>query len=100
MQSAMGVGGADKVPNYLAWSIVMTVLGFFCCLIAAAPGVVAIVFASQVNSKLTAGDRAGALSASKSAKLWATIASITVGVVFVLSIVWYIVAIAISVGSN
>lgn len=59
------------VPNYLAWAIVSTILAFcLCCVVGAIPGVVAIVFATQVNSKLAAGDRDGAAKASKNAKLW------------------------------
>ena len=59
------------VPNYLAWAIVSTILAFcLCCVVGAIPGVVAIVFAAQVNSKLAAGDRDGAAKASKNAKLW------------------------------
>jgi hypothetical protein len=52
------------VPNYLVFSILATVL---CCLPA---GIVAIVYAAQVNGKLQAGDIAGAQAASKNAKLW------------------------------
>lgn len=64
--TAQPVGGAP-VPNYLWQSIVVTLC---CCL----PfGVVAIIFAAQVNSKLAAGDYAGAVQASKNAKLWALI---------------------------
>src|SRR5258708_34309040 len=52
-----------NVPNYLVQSILVTL---FCCL----PfGVVGIVFATQVNSKLAQGDFAGALNASKQAKM-------------------------------
>ena len=52
------------VPNYLAQSILCTLC---CCL----PfGIVAIIYASQVNTKAAAGDYAGAQAASKSAKLW------------------------------
>ena len=55
---------SQNVPNYLPQAILSTI---FCCL----PfGIVAIVYAAQVNSKLAAGDYEGALSASKSAKLW------------------------------
>src|ERR1051325_4249169 len=36
-------------------------------------GIVAIVYASQVNTKLAAGDTAGALLASKQAKMWSVI---------------------------
>lgn len=65
------VAAASRYPNYLAWSIVVTVLGAcFCCLVGAAPGVVAIVFGSQVGSKLAAGDEDGARRASEQAKLW------------------------------
>lgn len=57
-----------NVPNYLVQSILVTVL---CCV----PfGIVAIVFAAQVNSKLAAGDYAGAMDASKKAKMWSWIA--------------------------
>ena len=52
------------VPNYLVQSILVTI---FCCLIG---GIVAIVHAAQVNGLLRAGDYAGALRASNSAKGW------------------------------
>lgn len=59
------------VPNYLVWAILITVASLcLCCIVGTIPGIVAIVFASQVNSKLSAGDRAGAEQASKNAKLW------------------------------
>ena len=53
-----------NVPNYLVQSILTTLL---CCL----PfGIVAIIFAAQVNGKLAGGDYAGAVQASKQAKMW------------------------------
>src|ERR1700685_191431 len=52
------------VQNYLVFAILATVL---CCLPA---GIVAIVYAAQVNGKLQAGDIAGAQAASKNAKMW------------------------------
>jgi hypothetical protein len=53
------------IPNYLVQAILVTVL---CCL----PfGIVSIIYAAQVNSKLAVGDVAGALASSRSAKLWA-----------------------------
>jgi len=55
------------VQNYLVFAILATV---FCCLPA---GIPAIVYAAQVNSKLQAGDLAGAQLASKNAKLWCLI---------------------------
>jgi hypothetical protein len=51
--------------------------------------VVAIVFASQVNSKLAAGDRAGAAQASKNAKLWCWITTGLVILGLLLNILTY-----------
>lgn len=56
------------VNNYLVPSIVVTL----CCCVPL--GIVAIVFAAQVNSKLATGDIAGAQEAAKNAKLWTWIA--------------------------
>ena len=53
--------------NWLVESILVTI---FCCL----PfGIAGIVFATQVNSKYTAGDYAGALKASQDAGRWTKI---------------------------
>ena len=57
-----------QVNNYL----VQAVLTSFCCCMPV--GVVAIIYAAQVNSKLHAGDTAGAQAASKNAKMWCWIA--------------------------
>ena len=59
----------DKsVPNYLVQAILCTLC---CCL----PfGIVAIVYAAQVNGKVAAGDMAGALATSKNAKTWCWVA--------------------------
>jgi hypothetical protein len=57
-----------NVPNYLVFAILVTVL---CCLPA---GIPAIIYAAQVNSKLQAGDVAGAQQSSKNAKMWCWIA--------------------------
>jgi uncharacterized membrane protein YvbJ len=53
-----------EVPSHLALAIVTTVL---CCL---PLGIVSIVYAAQVNSKLQAGDYNGALNCSKKASLF------------------------------
>jgi hypothetical protein len=56
-----------NVPNYLVQAILVTI---FCCM----PfGIVAIVYAAQVNGKVQAGDTAGAVDASSKAKMWAWI---------------------------
>ncbi len=66
--SAAAAAAGPTIPNYLIQSILVT---FCCCL----PfGIVAIIFAAQVNSKLAAGDRAGALDSSRKAKMWTWIA--------------------------
>lgn len=61
--SSAGAGGAPP-PNYLVQSILLTIC---CCL---PLGIVAIVFATQVNSKWAAGDYAGAAEASRKAKMF------------------------------
>jgi hypothetical protein len=69
-------GSNGPIPTYLAWSIVVTVLSFLVCCVSCysfpgiVTGIVAIVYASKVNSLLAAGDLAGAARASNSAKIW------------------------------
>lgn len=59
---------SKAVSNYLVQAILCTI---FCCL----PfGIVAIVYAAQVNGKVDAGDMAGAQAASKNAKTWCWVA--------------------------
>jgi interferon-induced transmembrane protein len=60
-------GGTATVPNYL----VPAIISIFCCWPLAIP---AIIFATQVNSKVQAGDIAGAQDASKKAKMFSFIA--------------------------
>jgi hypothetical protein len=59
---------AGKPPNYLIQSILVT---FCCCL---PLGIVAIVYAAQVDSKWNAGDHQGSILASKNANKWSWIA--------------------------
>lgn len=61
-------GAPPNVPNYLIPSILVT----FCCCLPA--GIVGVVYAAQVNSKLAAGDIPGAQAASKNAKIWTWVA--------------------------
>ena len=82
-QPAYGGGGAQGAPppNYLVWAILSTVL---CCL---PLGVASIVFSTQVNSKWSMGDIAGAQESSEKAKkfaIWSAIAFAIVGVLYVL----------------
>jgi hypothetical protein len=52
------------VPNYMVQSILVTL---FCCI----PfGIPAIVNAAQVDTKVRAGDLAGALESSRKARMW------------------------------
>lgn len=71
-----GPSGA-QIPNYLWQSIVVTLC---CCL---PLGVVGIIFAAQVNSKLAQGDVAGAQEASRKAKLF-TMLGFGIGIVIII----------------
>ena len=62
--SEPGYGQVANVPNYLVEAILVTI---FCCLPA---GVVAIVFAAQVNGKVAAGDLPEARRLSRNARTW------------------------------
>ena len=65
--------------NWLVESILVTLL---CCFI---PGIVAIVFATQVNTKWVNGDLEGARKASRDAGLWTKI-SFFLGIAF-----WFVI---------
>lgn len=75
--AAMKAPVNDPLPpmpsTYLVWAVICTVL---CCFI---PGVVAIVFASQVSSRYYAGDYKGAERASRNTQIW-IIVSFVLGV--------------------
>jgi hypothetical protein len=77
------------VPNYLVQAILTTV---FCCL---PLGIVSIVYAAQVNGKVAAGDRAGALQSSRNARMWAWISfgtGLVLGVGYLLLVVISVLA--------
>ena len=74
---APGMPG-QHVPNYLVPSIFVTLC---CC----PPfGIPAIIFASQVNTKLAVGDYDGAERSSRQAKMWMLIGLISYFVLIVL----------------
>jgi hypothetical protein len=63
-------------------------------------GVVAIVFAAQVNSKVAAGDIAGAMDSSKKAKMFSFIAlglGLLAGLIYV---VWIVLIVGLSAAGN
>ena len=78
-----------NVPNYLAWSIIATVFStFLCCTCISIPGIgtgiAAIIYSTQVNKKLIAGDFDGAVRASKTTKIlcWVTTAFAVIGLAY------------------
>ena len=68
-----GAEPPPHVPNYLVQAILVTI---FCCV---PVGIVSIVYAAQVNTKIASGDVEGAMRSSERAKLWAWI-SLGIGV--------------------
>src|ERR1700686_3692598 len=80
-------GGSATVPNYM----VPAIISIFCCWPLA---IAAIIFAAQVNSKVAAGDIAGAQDSSKKAKMFSFIA-IGLGV---LGILIYCIMLVLGVG--
>lgn len=86
-------GGSATVPNYM----VPAIISIFCCWPLA---IAAIIFASQVNSKVAAGDVAGAQDASKKAKMFSFIA-IGLGLLgWVIAIIYWIVVIGFVAATN
>lgn len=70
----VSIGSNVHVPNHMVGAILTTV---FCCLIG---GIIAIIYASQVNTKLAQGDIAGAQAASQVANNW-IIANVVLGII-------------------
>jgi hypothetical protein len=81
-KSPTGPGGSGALPpisNYLVQSILVTLC---CCLPC---GIVAIVYAAQVNGLLAGGNVAGAQKAANSAKMWCLIGfgvGLVVGIIY------------------
>src|SRR3954468_23973240 len=83
----------EPIPNYLWQSIVCTVLGLMCCL--SLPfGIVAIVFSTQVNSKLAYGDIVGAKDSSNKAKIFCWVSIGIFGVIGIVYMLFLILGVA------
>jgi hypothetical protein len=77
----------ENIPNYLAWSIISTVISTCLCCPLGLIGIVAIVFSTQVNSKLLAGDIVGARIASDNAKIWCWVTTAVAIIGLILNII-------------
>ena len=83
-------GAPASVPNYL----IPAIISLFCCL---PIGIVGVIFAAQVNGKVAAGDTAGALDASKKAKMFSFIA-IGLGLLGIIGYVLFVVIMGVGMG--
>jgi hypothetical protein len=83
-------GAPASVSNYL----VLAIISLFCCL---PLGIVAVIFAAQVNSKVAAGDIAGAMDSAKKAKMFSFI-SIGLGLAGIICYVLFIVIMGVGMG--
>jgi predicted secreted protein len=83
-------GTPASVSNYL----VLAIISLFCCL---PLGIVAVIFAAQVNGKVAAGDTAGALDSSKKAKMFSFIA-IGLGIAGIICYVLFVVIMGVGMG--
>lgn len=88
---SVSVNVSPTVPVNVSNHLVGALISLFCCCLPG--GIVALVYALQVNNRLAAGDVAGAQAASRTAGLWVTI-SMVVGLLFSLG---YIVFVAFGV---
>ena len=83
-------GAPASVPNYL----VPAIISLFCCL---PLGIVGVIFAALVNTKVAAGDTAGALDSSKKAKMFSFIA-IGLGLAGIICYVLFVVIMGVGMG--
>ena len=78
-------GSPTNIDNNLVWAILATI----CCCVPT--GIVAIVYAAQVNGKLNAGDTATAQRYADNARLWAIISAVLGGGITVIYLIAIIV---------
>lgn len=83
-------GAPASVPNFL----VPAIISLFCCL---PLGIVGVIFAAQVNSKVAAGDIAGAQDSAKKAKMFSYIA-IGLGLLFIICYVLFFLIMGVGLG--
>lgn len=77
-------GAIPNIPSYMGWAIAVLILCFW------PTGIAAVVYASQVNNKLTRGDIDGARESSRKAKTWCWVS-------FGIAILWIVIAILVGV---
>ena len=82
-------GNQESIPNYLAFSIIATVLATCLCCPLGLIGIVAIVFSSKVNTLLNQGDIEGARRASAQAKTWSWVAAALAGIGLLINIAMF-----------
>jgi hypothetical protein len=83
-------GTTTTVPNYL----IPAIISLFCCL---PGGIVAVIFAAQVNGKVQAGDIEGATASAKKAKMFSFI-SIGLGLAAIVCYVLFFLIMGIGLG--
>ena len=84
----------EQVPNYLIFAILCTA---FCCL----PfGIVAIVYSSQVNGLVAAGNIDAARDAAKKAKIWCWASFGSTAAVFLLYFLFIVVMAIIGIATQ
>ena len=83
-QPYQGYATGPPPSNNLVWAII----SLFCCTIG---GIVAIVYAAQVDGKWARGDYAGAQQSAKNARTWAIV---SIGVGLAISVIYILIFVA------